>query len=138
MQPLDLSFGGDDETRYGELILRGSSLSCAARSLSGGGGERGGGGEEPGSPSARAGGKRMGRADSVTFDQLNWVHSGIICEDLTGKPITAGSWNVSFPDAVGGPGLVLKVIAYSCCSPYGESLWRIPMENPYGESLLQL
>ena len=24
------------------------------------------------------------------------------------------------------------------CNPYGESLWIIPMENPYGEPLLQL
>ena len=30
-----------------------------------------------------------------------------------------------------------QVMAYSC-SPYGESLWIIPMENPYKEPLLQL
>ena len=28
--------------------------------------------------------------------------------------------------------------SYSRSHPCGESLWRIPMENPYGESLLQL
>ena len=28
-------------------------------------------------------------------------------------------------------------VPYSC-SPCGESLWRIPMENPFGESLMRL
>eukprot|EP01048_Picozoa_sp_COSAG05_P010563 COSAG05_NODE_938_length_6518_cov_21.709456_1_plen_817_part_00 len=77
LKPLGLKLG------YGrdcyELLIKGSSLSkpiaaktAAADAVDG-----------AGSAAAAGGGLRrpaMKRADSVTFDQLEWVHSGIICE----------------------------------------------------------
>lgn len=47
----------------------------------------------------------MRKTDSVTFDRLNWVHTGIICEVVNRTETSPDAWNVHFPDVtVGHPG----------------------------------
>jgi long-subunit acyl-CoA synthetase (AMP-forming) len=88
LEPLSLDLAGGGMA--GELILKGTSLSVAAKEYAPEVSHDGGQDEQP----AANGG--LAKRDSVTFDRLNWVHSGIICEDLGGRPLAPGSWNVTF------------------------------------------
>ena len=87
-------FGCGDGT-MGELLLKGPSLSSIGQSFA--------------QPIAQDDSQRtslrrskssasLRKTDSVTFDRLNWVHTGIICEIVNEDEVSPDSWNVHFPD----------------------------------------
>ena len=112
--------GGGD---IGELLLKGPSLSEIAKSFAAPGastellhadsvrlsrqgtftqtgielGEADESAPTAGGMRRTASSSKIGRTDSVTFDRLNWVHTGIICEVVNTH--SRNNWSVRFPHA---------------------------------------
>jgi acyl-CoA synthetase (AMP-forming)/AMP-acid ligase II/endonuclease/exonuclease/phosphatase family metal-dependent hydrolase len=89
---------GIGDGMIGELLLKGPSLSSIGKSFA-----------QPTQDDATADAPKslmrrskssasLRKTDSVTFDRLNWVHTGIICEVVDRKVASPGTWNVHFPD----------------------------------------
>ena len=86
---------GTGDGMMGELLLKGPSLSSIGRSF-----------VQPVTqddaqtsslPRSKSS-AFLRKTDSVTFDRLNWVHTGIICEVVNGDEASPGSFRISFPD----------------------------------------
>jgi acyl-CoA synthetase (AMP-forming)/AMP-acid ligase II len=100
LQPLNLQLRPDD-LPCAELLLKGPSLSTVAKPFRES--------VAPNVTASKGGGLRRAktmddmssvkRVDSVTFDNLDWVHTGIICEAIgPSKVHKPGTWNVRFRD----------------------------------------
>ena len=99
---------GVGDGMIGELLLKGPSLSNIAKSFKQPAADDvvGIDGVKPkmgGMRRSQSIGAGLKKTDSVTFDRLNWIHTGIICEVVDRDVASPGTWNVHFDDiSVGG------------------------------------